>query len=416
MRIFYLARLFSGLESSFVSRQWSPTGVPTIYKVIERIDKKHEAYFMFTAKDSGNGYFSSWHKSNDKELCINGLSHNVTIVSGVDFFPVWLSKRVRMMLREIRQIILILYKIYKFKPDVLYCDHANIIIAALFSRVQKRTLVVFRVMGVNQSMRISLSSPKIYHRIYNWAYRSPFSLAICTQDGSGVEKWTSRALSESVKTEILLNGIDCIVQKDSIDPKLKNLPSDKVIIMFVGKLEKYKGCYEFVQAILNLVADEILNAHALIIGSGTEEEEMVRLINNAGASSFFTFIKLLPHSQIIHAHSICDIYVSMNHLGNLSNANLEAIQSNDCMIIPAPQKDNGIDEVTASLLGESIINVPINQPDKLSNALSILISSKSKREMMSQSIKKIKKDFIWSWDDRINTELDIIEQLERGVS
>jgi glycosyltransferase involved in cell wall biosynthesis len=416
MRIFYLARLFSGLESSFVSRQWSPTGVPTIYKVIERIDKKHEACFMFTAKDSGNGYFSSWHKSNDKELSINGLSHNVTIVSGVDFFPVWLSKRVRMMLREIRQIILILYKIYKFKPDVLYCDHANIIIAALFSRVQKRTLVVFRVMGVNQSMRISLSSPKIYHRIYNWAYRSPFSLAICTQDGSGVEKWTSRALSESVKTEILLNGIDCIVQKDSIDPKLKNLPSDKVIIMFVGKLEKYKGCYEFVQAILNLVADEILNAHALIIGSGTEEEEMVRLINNAGASSFFTFIKLLPHSQIIHAHSICDIYVSMNHLGNLSNANLEAIQSNDCMIIPAPQKDNGIDEVTASLLGESIINVPINQPDKLSNALSILISSKSKREMMSQSIKKIKKDFIWSWDDRINTELDIIEQLERGVS
>jgi glycosyltransferase involved in cell wall biosynthesis len=184
--------------------------------------------------------------------------------------------------------------------------------------------------------------------------------------------------------------------------------------MFVGKLEKYKGCYEFVQAILNLVADEILNAHALIIGSGTEEEEMVGLINNAGASNFFTFIKLLPHSQIAHAHSICDIYVSMNHFGNLSNANLEAIQSNDCMIIPEPQKDNGIDEVTASLLGESTINVTINQPDKLSDALSILINSKSKREMMSQNIKKIKKDFIWSWDERIDVELNILENLCNG--
>ncbi|MBT5399062.1 hypothetical protein HOL24_00815, partial [bacterium] len=55
--------------------------------------------------------------------------------------------------------------------------------------------------------------------------------------------------------------------------------------------------------------------------------------------------------------------------------------------------------------------VPINQPDKLSDALSILISSKSKREAMSQSIREIKKSFIWSWDDRINSELDILENL-----
>jgi glutamine phosphoribosylpyrophosphate amidotransferase len=111
--------------------------------------------------------------------------------------------------------------------------------------------------------------------------------------------------------------------------------------------------------------------HALIIGSGTEEKKIVELVSDAGASNFFTFIKLLPHSQILHAHSICDIYVSMNHLGNLSNANLEAIQSNDCMIISTPQESKGIDEVTASLLGESVITVPINQPDKLSDALNL---------------------------------------------
>ena len=40
----------------------------------------------------------------------------------------------------------------------------------------------------------------------------------------------------------------------------------------------------------------------------------------------------------MYAHKLCDIYVSMNHFGNLSNANLEAINANDCMIIPSPQK------------------------------------------------------------------------------
>ncbi len=415
MKIFYLARLFSGLESSFITQHWSPTGVPTIYRVIERIDKKYNTCFMFTAKDSGSGYFSLWDKSNDKVLSINGLNHDVIVISGINFFPVWMSKKVRMILREIRQAVLVFYKIYKFKPNVLYCDHSNIIIAAILSRMQKRTSVVFRVMGVNNFMRTSILGVKIYHRIYRWAYRSPFSLVICTQDGSGVEGWANQALSRNVRREFFLNGVDDLVLPDYIDLNLNSLPSGKLIILFVGKIEKYKGCYEFVEAILNLVANQVLNIHALIIGSGTEDRKILELVNNANAGKFFTFIKHLPHSQILYAHSICDIYVSMNYLGNLSNANLEAIQSNDCMIILAPQKDKGIDEVTASLLGDSVISVPINQPDKLFNALLTLINSESKREIMSKNIREIKKSFIWSWNDRVNTELDIIEQLD-GVS
>jgi len=416
MKVFYLTRLFSGLESSFLAKKWSPTGVPTIYRVIEKVDKKYDTCFVFTVKDFGHGYFSSWYDPNDRILSINGLNHDVIIVSGINFFPKWLGKKIRTILREVRQIILVLYKIYKFKPDLLYCDHANVIIAAILSRVQKHTLVVFRVMGVNQFMRTSVSGLKIHHRIYSWAYRSPFSLVICTQDGSGVEKWTNQALSINTRREILLNGIDSLTKSDDIDPKFDNLPTNKVIIMFIGKLEEYKGCYEFVQSILSLVDNQNTAIHALIIGSGTEEEKIVNLIKDSGAIKFFTFVKSLPHSQIFHAHSLCDIYVSMNHLGNLSNANIEAIQSNDCMIIPESQIDRGIDEVTTLLLGNSVIRVPIKSPDKLSNALLILINSKSKREAMSRSIKKVKKNFIYSWEDRINTELSILEKLVRDVS
>ncbi len=411
MKVFYLARLFSGLESSFMNEQWSPTGVPTIYRVIEKIDKKYNTCFVFTAKDSGSGYFSSWNNHKDEVVSVDGLNHDVAIISGINFFPIWMGRKFRIILREIRQTALILYKIYKFKPDVLYCDNANIIIAALFSRMQKHTSVVFRVMGVNNFMHASVTSPKIYQRIYRWAYRSPFSLAICTQDGSGVEKWANQALSINTRKEILLNGVDTLVLPDNIDPNLSKIKKNKIIILFVGKLEKYKGCYEFVQAILSLVSEKVFNIHALIIGSGTEEEELKNLISNADANNFFTFIKHLPHSQILYAHSICDIYISMNYLGNLSNANLEAIQSNDCMVIPSPQKHKGIDKITASLLGNSVVTVPINSPDKLLNALITLINSKSKREEMSKNIMKRKKNFIWSWEDRINTELCIIESL-----
>jgi len=412
MKVFYLARLFSGLESSFMNEQWSPTGVPTIYRVIEKIDKKYNTCFVFTAKDSGSGYFSSWNNHKDEVVSVDGLNHDVAIISGINFFPIWMGRKFRIILREIRQTGLILYKIYKFKPDILYCDNANIIIAALFSRMQKHTSVVFRVMGVNNFMHTSVTNPKIYQRIYRWAYSSPFSLAICTQDGSGVEKWVNQALSVNTRKEILLNGVDTLVLPDNVDLNLTQIKKNKIIILFVGKLEKYKGCYEFVEAVLSLVTKKVLNIHALIIGSGTEEKRIKELVDNVNANIFFTFIKHIPHSQILYAHSICDIYVSMNHLGNLSNANLEAIQSNDCMVIPLPQKHKGIDEVTALLLKDSVVGVPIDRPDKLSNTLLTLVNSKSKREKMSKNIRKRKKTFLWSWDDRINTEIGILERLK----
>ena len=50
-KVLYVARLFSGLEVSLSSRDWNPTGVPTIYKVINEIDKEFNTRFIFTAKD-----------------------------------------------------------------------------------------------------------------------------------------------------------------------------------------------------------------------------------------------------------------------------------------------------------------------------------------------------------------------------
>ncbi len=37
-KILYVCRLFNGLETSVKSRKWNPTGVPTIYKIIETLD------------------------------------------------------------------------------------------------------------------------------------------------------------------------------------------------------------------------------------------------------------------------------------------------------------------------------------------------------------------------------------------
>lgn len=413
MKVLYLTRLFSGLESSFINKKWNPTGVPTIYKLIEELDKKHDTKFIFSAKDSSEGHLSSWSYSKDKVILVAGLSKRIKVLAGVDFFFSWLPRRVAMVFREIRQYIYLFFEILRFKPDIIYCDHANVIIGALLSRMQWRTFVVFRVMGVYPSMRLSLTSKGFINKVFKWAYRSPFDLVICTQDGSGVEPWLKKAIANDVKIQVLLNGVDKtnILNIDILNSQLQGVPQEKKIILFVGKLEVYKGCYDFLDAFFILIDRGIENIHALIIGTGSEELKLKKLVEERKNGHRFTFISRLPHDQISAAHRLSDIYVSMNHLGNLSNSNLEAIQSNSCMIIPSPQPVNGVDVVTNTLLGDSITSVTIKNPTMLADSISFLISSKRERVRKSKLLAKKKVDFLWSWDERIKMEIMLLEQL-----
>ena len=271
MKILYATRLFSGLETSFESGIWAPTGVPTIYKIIDELDKKHETRFIFSAKDNGDGYFSSWNYSKDKVILVDGLSQKIKVLTGASFYFSWLPRRVALFFREIRQYTHIIVETLRFKPDIMYCDHANVIVGALLSRLQRRTLIVFRVMGVYPVMRSSLTSNRLINKIFKWAYRSPFDLVICTQDGSGVEPWLKKAISKNVKTQVLLNGVDKndILNIDVLDIQLQSMSHEKKNILFVGKLEVYKGCYDFLNAFFKNQAycSPLELSHSLYLGN-----------------------------------------------------------------------------------------------------------------------------------------------------
>ena len=403
MKVLYATRLFSGLETSFKSGVWLPTGVPTIYKLIEELDKKHKIRFIFSVKDNGNGYFSSWDKRKDCVCKVLGLSHSVSILVGIKLFPSWFNRKIAMIMRDIRQTLIIIREVIIFKPDIIYCDHASIISAAVLSRCQRRIPVVFRAMGVYPFMRESLSPSNIIHRVYRWAYKSPFSLVVCTQDGSGVELWLDNALHYKVKRKVLINGTDDVICPSVLDTRLKILLKEKNVILFVGKLERYKGCYEFIESIVLLLEKKNIQVHALVIGTGSEQEKLKKMVRESNNLDHFTFIDRM----------ISEIYVSMNHLGNLSNANLEAIKLDDCMIMPFPQPDIGIDVITSKLLKDSVVYVAINNPSQLANKLFDLINSNRKRLKMSKSVSIKKQDFLWSWDERISVEISLLESLNK---
>ena len=413
MKIIYATRLFSGLERSFIDCIWDPVGVPTIYKLIEELDRSHDVKFIFSAKDWSNRWRLLWRSSEDHEIIVKGLANKIMVLAGIDYFPDWFPRRMAIAFREIRQYIYIIYTTLRSRPDIFYCDHANVVVGAILSRIQKHTVVVYRVMGIDPTMRTSLTSNNIIYKIFKWAYRSPFGMVIFTQEGSGFELWAKQAISKKVQKEILLNGVDeiNILNTSTLNGDLQKVPSDKKIILFVGKLEKYKGCLDFIYAILELIERGDKEIHALIIGYGSEEEYLKKLVSNRNVENYFTFISELPHAKIFAAHKLSYIYVSMNYEGNLSNANLEAIQMDGCMIKPRAQLGKGIDIVTHQLLGDSIVSVPIKSPKLLADSIHDLLLLPKERDAKIKLLKIKKLDFLWSWDERIKVEINLLEKL-----
>ncbi|SVC33331.1 uncharacterized protein METZ01_LOCUS286185, partial [marine metagenome] len=81
MRILYISRVFSGFETSLSKCLWQPTGVPTIYKVMEAFDHSdHEIYFLMPCKGIGSDYRTQWNISDDRTVSMKGLRHPVQVL------------------------------------------------------------------------------------------------------------------------------------------------------------------------------------------------------------------------------------------------------------------------------------------------------------------------------------------------
>ena len=413
MKILYVCRLFTGLEQSLYTKTWSPTGVPTIYKIIEKLDSSdNNVRFILTKKDVGNGEFSTWNEKKDKFIKLKGLRNEFYVLSGAEFFPEYLPRKIVMILRECRQVIKILFNVFKFKPNLIYVDHANTITAAILARVTK-TPVVYRVMGVYPYMRNVLSSGSLLHKIMKWSYASPFRLVICTQDGSGVEGWLNNALKKNVNREVLINGVTKLDFDKKKLVKFNEINKDSFIILFLGKLEEYKGCNDFVSSVLKLIDKGYKDITALVIGSGSQKKILQERVKQEGLESSFIFISNLPHDEVVNAHLRSDIYVSLNKLGNLSNSNLEAMSLGSCIVMPEANYDNGVDVVTKNFIGlESTLYIPRNaSEDYLANSLESLYLDAEKRNLFSQNIMKLSREFIPTWDERISHEIEILKKI-----
>ncbi len=395
--------------------RWRPQGAPAIYKMMETLDRgPSEVRFILTSRRAGSEDTSEWKERVDKEVGVEGLRNPVCILAGESYFPKW-TGRFRGYLCELRQLIRVARERTRFKPDVAYFDRANVIIAGVMARLF-RVPVVLRIMGVTPNMHGFIAGRRPFERLVRWAYRSPFALVVCTLDGSGGEAWMKKILHPSVPRLQIFNGVEISGRPSHMDSRLESLPRDKAIVLFLGRLEPIKDCDIFIDAALRLWATHRDRLHVLVVGYGSREKELLEKIESAGSGEIFTFIDRLPHSQIAGVFTRADIYVSLNRMGNLSNANLEAMAYGCCIVIPESRPDSGIDVDTDRLIpADAALRVSHGNPaESLAGTLADLCDRPDRRDSYARNAVRLSKNILTGWPERIGRELELISRISRG--
>ena len=403
MKILYISRLFTGLEQTVLEKKWIPTGVPTIYKVIEALDSQFDLFLVFNQKI---GYYRN-KKFNYGKININGIKNNVVLNRKIrlNIFP----KKINIIITELYHLIKSILIVIKIRPDIIYIDNANVISASFFSRLSNIPICL-RIMGVYPVMKSYYESNDLISKFYKYLYSSPFNLIIGTQDGTGTEFWLDQAANKKTIKKILINGVNKISKNDfnNIDSK-----KDKIHVGFIGKLEKAKGAELFIDSCINYLKKRN-DIKFYVVGSGSLFNFLNKKVRNLNLDNSIKFYEYLEHAKVYELLKKLDIYVSLNKYGNLSNTNLEAISSEKAMIILNSDLKTKTDIFVDSFIPDNAV-YRIDRNDivnSLVNALTFFSKNPEKLLFYSKNISLVSKK-LKSWENRIEEEINLLKILNK---
>ena len=127
-----------------------------------------------------------------------------------------------------------------------------------------------------------------------------------------------------------------------------NLPADKTILLFVGRLDEYKRPLEAVRLLSRLPG-----AVLVMIGTGSMDAEVEREARDLGVWDTVIRIPRLPNEQVQRYYRACDYYVNFNQKEIFGMSILEAMYQ-DCTVLAchAPGPDFIIDDGVSGFLTE----------------------------------------------------------------
>jgi glycosyltransferase involved in cell wall biosynthesis len=293
---------------------------------------------------------------------------------------------------------------------VVYANYTNILPASLLARAGYR--VVLRLMGV-QSHHRDIAAGKA--PFFRWQMQSPFAHVVCTEDGSDPAALIPKLVRSDTPWTVRLNGCDA-----------KALPEEQVrafraetglgarpVVLFLGRLEPYKGAVEFIDAAIAMLRAVPDGADVVVVGDGPLRGDMEARVNAAGVAERVRFAGAQAHARVNLYLNAADIYVSTNLYGNLSNANLEALAAGACLVLPPSDPALPLDTVTDRLIpDDSAVRYDRNaMPQSLADSLCRLVLAPDEIARRRGQTRMLALQLIRPWSEVVASDIALLKSV-----
>jgi glycosyltransferase involved in cell wall biosynthesis len=246
------------------------------------------------------------------------------------------------------------------------------------------------------------------------ALKTPADLYVMTDDGTqGDEVLVELNPTSHGKVRFWRNGLDLgsvrppSAKEAAAARKALGLPPTDFVLVTSARLARWKRIDRAIDAV-SLILREGLKPRLFVVGDGEERANLEAQARGLGVQDRVTFVGAVPQADVQRYLWAADVFLSLNELSNVGNPLLEAMLSGR----PILTLDEGD---TRDLIrdGETGVLLPQGDPSVIANALSSLAREPERRERLAQGALAFAKANFWSWDQRIDAEVDAVEALVR---
>jgi len=233
-------------------------------------------------------------------------------------------------------------------------------------------------------------------------------LVIMANDGTQGDRVLHRLGVNRERTRFWMNGIDwelfaSLPEKAGARCQLR-INAQRVLLT-VSRLESWKRIERSIQALPDVVKyypDTVF----VIVGNGSERERLECLAHELGVAQHVRFEGAVPHDEVPKYLAAADIFLSFYDWSNVGNPLLEAMMAGKCIVT----LNNGD---TSRFVKNEQNGVLLEYEDlpKLPEVIKRLLADEGHRKRLGASARRFAEKHFWSWEERMDAEVQAVEAL-----
>lgn len=381
-------------------------GGPALYKTLTGYAQK-----------GWNVFFITGNRPSDP---LDNLHPNIHIIR---FDAIWLKRLMR--IKKLGFFAKILWWLYfqtvafikaqklrsKYKFDVIYgYEIYGTPVAKILSKIWKVPMVA-RFQGT--ILRLVWQKKRFWF-LRAWEHviglKVPADLIIMTNDGAQGDKVLQQMGVDMRKVRFWLNGINWELFRSmptSEEVKAALGVSNNFVLLCISRLVSLKRVDRSIKALPSVV-EQYPNTVLIIVGDGPERERLEQLARELGVRDHVRFEGSVPHAEVPKYLAAADIFLSFYDWSNVGNPLLEAMMAGKCIIT----LNNG-DTGKFIKNRENGILLEYEDLPKLPQVIKELLANEEERNRLGTNARKFAEEYFWSWDERIEAEIQAVERLLR---